>query len=108
MAEQFGTCPPERANQAGVLKKRRAGRSIVNLTIAAGLVVAANTVLVAPSMAAGSEKGQVRGTSGMRTVEIAINRPVEPKAKYTVIAIGNGPEVNPICNLPDVNQTRGV
>lgn len=34
----------------------------------------------------------ISGVSGLKAVDVLVNRPIEPKATYKVVAIGKGPE----------------
>lgn len=38
------------------------------------------------------KKLTIRGVSGLKAVDIIVNRPSEPKATYRVVALGKGPE----------------
>jgi hypothetical protein len=38
------------------------------------------------------ENLKIKGVTGLRSVDVLVNRPSEPKATYKVIAIGSGPE----------------
>lgn len=34
----------------------------------------------------------IKGVTGLKAADILVNRPIEPKATYNVVAIGKGPE----------------